>query len=43
MNTSANAIAVTCPDGGNGTINGNNCQAGYEPGDGNDLTLTAVP
>ena len=31
------------PDGGIVTINGNNFQASYEGGDGNDLTLTLVP
>ena len=31
------------PDGGIVTINGNNLQANYEGGDGNDLTLTVVP
>ena len=31
------------PDGGIVTINGNNLQASYEGGDGNDLTLTVVP
>ena len=45
-NTSANPISGTfanLPDGGIVTINGNNFQASYEGGDGNDLTLTAVP
>jgi autotransporter-associated beta strand protein len=45
-NTSANAISGTfsnLPDGGIVTINGNNFQASYEGGDGNDLTLTVVP
>ena len=45
-NTSANAISGTfsnLPDGGIVTINGNNFQANYEGGDGNDLTLTVVP
>jgi autotransporter-associated beta strand protein len=45
-NTSANPISGTfsnLPDGGIVTINGNNFQANYEGGDGNDLTLTVVP
>jgi autotransporter-associated beta strand protein len=45
-NTSANPISGTfsnLPDGGIVTINGNNFQASYEGGDGNDLTLTVVP
>ncbi|PYL73021.1 MAG: hypothetical protein DMF26_15180 [Verrucomicrobia bacterium] len=45
-NTSADPIAGTfsnLPDGGIVTINGNNLQASYEGGDGNDLTLTVVP
>ena len=45
-NTSANAIAGTfsnLPDGAILTVNGNNFQASYEGGDGNDLTLTVVP
>ena len=45
-NTSANPISGTfsnLPDGGIVTINGNNFQASYECGDGNDLTLTVVP
>ena len=45
-NTSANPINGTfsnLPDGGIVTINGNNFQASYEGGDGNDLTLTVVP
>ena len=45
-NTSANPITGTfsnLPDGGIITINGNNFQASYEGGDGNDLTLTVVP
>jgi autotransporter-associated beta strand protein len=45
-NTSANPITGTfsnLPDGGTVTINGNNFQASYEGGDGNDLTLTVVP
>ena len=45
-NTSANPIAGTfsnLPDGGIVTIGGNNFQASYEGGDGNDLTLTVVP
>ena len=42
-NTSATPISGTfsnLPDGGTVTINGNNFQASYEGGDGNDLTLT---
>jgi autotransporter-associated beta strand protein len=42
-NTSTNPISGTfsnLPDGGIVTINGNNFQASYEGGDGNDLTLT---
>jgi autotransporter-associated beta strand protein len=45
-NTSANLISGTfsnLPDGGIVTINGNNFQASYSGGDGNDLTLTVVP
>jgi autotransporter-associated beta strand protein len=45
-NTSANPISGTfsnLPDGGIVTVNGNNLQADYEGGDGNDLTLTVVP
>src|SRR5205814_5935800 len=45
-NTSADPIGGTfsnLPDGGIVTINGNNLQASYEGGDGNDLTLTVVP
>ena len=45
-NTSANPISGTfsnLPDGAIVTINGNNLQASYEGGDGNDLTLTVVP
>ena len=44
-NTSANPISGTfsnLPDGGIVTINGNNFQASYSGGDGNDLTLTTV-
>ena len=44
-NTSANPISGTfsnLPDGGIVTINGNNFQASYEGGDGNDLTLMVV-
>ncbi len=42
-NTSASAISGTfsnLPDGAILTVNGNNFQANYEGGDGNDLTLT---
>jgi autotransporter-associated beta strand protein len=45
-NTSANPISGTfsnLPDGGIVTVNGNNLQASYSGGDGNDLTLTVVP
>ena len=45
-NTSANPISgtfVNLPDGGIVTVNGNNLQASYSGGDGNDLTLTVVP
>jgi autotransporter-associated beta strand protein len=45
-NTSANPISGTfsnLPDGGIVRINGNNFQASYSGGDGNDLTLTVVP
>jgi hypothetical protein len=45
-NTSANLISGTfsnLPDGSIVTINGNNFQASYSGGDGNDLTLTVVP
>ena len=45
-NTGASPIAGTfsnLPDGAILTVNGNNFQADYEGGDGNDLTLTVVP
>ena len=45
-NSSANPISGTfsnLPDGSIVTINGNNFQASYSGGDGNDLTLTVVP
>ena len=45
-NTSADPISGTfsnLPDGGIVRINGNNFQASYSGGDGNDLTLTVVP
>jgi hypothetical protein len=45
-NTSANPITGTfnnLADGEIVTINGNNFQASYSGGDGNDLTLTVVP
>jgi autotransporter-associated beta strand protein len=45
-NTSASPITGTfanLPDGAIVTVNGNNFQASYEGGDGNDLTLTVVP
>ena len=44
-NTSANPISDACsnlPNGSIVTINGNNFQASYSGGDGNDLTLTLV-
>jgi autotransporter-associated beta strand protein len=44
-NTGANPISGTfsnLPDGGIVTVNGNNLQASYTGGDGNDLTLTVV-
>jgi autotransporter-associated beta strand protein len=44
--TSANAISGTfsnLADGAVVTVNGNNFQASYHGGDGNDLILTAVP
>jgi len=45
-NTAATSIAGTfsnLPDGAIVTVNGNNLQADYSGGDGNDLTLTVVP
>ena len=45
-NTAASPIVGTfanLPDGAIMTVNGNNYQASYEGGDGNDLTLTVVP
>ena len=45
-NTSANPISgifSNLPDGGIVTVNGNNLQASYSGGDGNDLTVTVVP
>ena len=45
-NTSATPINGTfgnLPDGAILAINGNNLQASYEGGDGNDLTLTLIP
>jgi autotransporter-associated beta strand protein len=45
-NTATTPIAGTfsnLPDGAIVTVNGNNFQASYEGGDGNDLTLTVVP
>jgi autotransporter-associated beta strand protein len=45
-NTAATPISGTfsnLPDGAIVTVNGNNLQASYEGGDGNDLTLTVVP
>jgi len=45
-NTSADPISGTfsnLPDGAIVNVNGNNLQASYEGGDGNDLTLTVVP
>ena len=45
-NTAATPIAgafSNLPDGANVTVNGNDVQASYSGGDGNDLTLTVVP
>ena len=45
-NTAATPISGTfsnLPDGAIVNVNGNNLQASYEGGDGNDLTLTVVP
>jgi len=45
-NTSATPISgafSNLPDGGILNVGGNNLQASYEGGDGNDLTLTVVP
>ncbi len=45
-NTAAAPISGTfsnLPDGGIVNVNGNNLQASYNGGDGNDLTLTVVP
>jgi hypothetical protein len=45
-NTSANPISGTFSNLAEGaivTVNGNNFQASYTGGDGNDLTLTVVP
>ena len=45
-NTSADPIRGTftnLPDGTIITVNGNNLQASYTGGDGNDLTFTVVP
>ena len=45
-NTSASPIVGTfhnLADGAIVTVNGNNLQASYTGGDGNDLTLTVVP
>lgn len=45
-NTAATPIAGTfsnLPDGAIVNVSGNNLQASYEGGDGNDLTLTVVP
>jgi autotransporter-associated beta strand protein len=45
-NTAATPISGTfsnLPDGAIATVNGNNFQANYEGGDGNDLTQTVVP
>ncbi len=45
-NTAATPISgtfVNLPDGATLNINGNNLQASYEGGDGNDLTLTVGP
>jgi hypothetical protein len=45
-NTATTRISGTfrnLADGAIVTVNGNNLQASYEGGDGNDLTLTVVP
>ena len=45
-NTAASPIAgvfANLPDGAIVNVNGNNLQASYEGGDGNDLTLTVGP
>jgi hypothetical protein len=45
-NTAATPISGSfsnLPDGAIVNVNGNNFQASYEGGDGNDLTLTVVP
>jgi autotransporter-associated beta strand protein len=45
-NTAATPIAgafANLPDGAIVNVNGNNLQASYQGGDGNDLTLTVVP
>ena len=45
-NTAATPIVGTfssLPDGGIVNVNGNNFQASYSGGNGNDLTLTVVP
>ncbi len=45
-NTSPNPISgafSNLPDGAIVNVNGNNLQASYSGGDGNDLTLTVVP
>ena len=45
-NTSANPISGTfsnLADGAIVNVNGNNLQASYSGGDGNDLTLTVLP
>jgi hypothetical protein len=45
-NTSADPISGTftnLPDGAIVDVDGNNLQASYTGGDGNDLTLTVVP
>ena len=45
-NTAATTIAgifANLPNGSIITIHGNNLQASYEGGDGNDLTLSVVP
>src|SRR5215471_1105405 len=41
--TPINGTFSNLPDGGIVTIDGNNLQASYTGGDGNDLTLTVVP
>jgi hypothetical protein len=41
--TPINGAFANLPDGAVVNVNGNNLQASYSGGDGNDLTLTVVP